>query len=337
VPSTKPALARSDSQKTQAMPQESALSTGPDPVESAVSHDVPVSPLPSLAKTPALSSHTAPSAPAPALSSAERGILSILIHDISPNPFQPRMVFDDARLEEMAQSIRERGILQPLLVRSKPGGGYQLIAGERRLRAAKIAGLTQIPALLANFSDQEVLEAAIVENLQRDDLNPIEEAHAYDSLIKRFGLAHEEVARRVGKDRSTIVNTLRLLRLPADIQDDLRAKRLTAGHARALLALDSEAQALRLREDIHKHALSVRQTEDRARQMLGQKEKASKPRNMPESVAADIRRLEERLVDRLSAKVRLRISTPSTGRIEIAYSSLDELERLCQLLGVGAE
>jgi len=233
----------------------------------------------------------------------------------------------------MAESIRERGVLQPILVR-RVGGAYQLVAGERRLRAAREAGLETIPALTVTLSERELLEVALVENLQRDDLNPIEEARAYDYLCRQFGLSHEEVARHVGKDRSTVVNMLRLLRLPQPIKNDLQTRNLTTGHARALLALDGEDQMLRLHREIRDKGLSVRQTEERVRDLLGDGAPSRrKPRNAP-SLPPEIEDLQTRMTEAVGVRVRLRPQGATTGRVEIQYSSLDELDRICMRLGI---
>lgn len=256
------------------------------------------------------------------------------LDQIRPNPFQPRMEFNPAKLSEMADSIREHGVLQPLLVR-KSQDGYQLVAGERRLRAARLAGLTQVPVLLVSITDQESLEIAMIENLQREDLNPVEEAIAYDTLIKKFALTQEEVAQRVGKDRTTVVNSLRLLRLPPEIREDLREGLLTPGHARALLSLDNEEQILRLRKEILANGLSVRRAEERAKELLGGVIRPQKPRGesgrerLPEIVD-----LENRLTETMGTRVRLRTTHPTRGRLEITYNSLEDLDRICALLGL---
>src|SRR3990172_11567810 len=185
----------------------------------------------------------------------------IPIDAIVPNPQQPRKDFEAKALNELAASMRKSGVIQPVVVRPA-GQGYQLIVGERRWRAAKLAGLERIPAVLREATDAESLELALIENLLREDLNPIEEAEAYQKLLAQFAWTQEELAERVGKDRSSIANCLRLLKLPESIQADLRAGRLTMGHARALLSLGSAADQLRLREEILAHSWSVRATEE---------------------------------------------------------------------------
>ncbi len=297
----------------------------------------------SSAQTPAAPQPPAPAQSTPVPPRAQDGgkplplpgaPAALPLDQIRPNPFQPRMEFNPAKLSEMADSIREHGVLQPLLVR-KSQEGYQLVAGERRLRAARLAGLTEVPVLLVSITDQESLEIAMIENLQREDLNPIEEAIAYDTLIKKFALTQEEVAHRVGKDRTTVVNSLRLLRLPPEIREDLREGLLTPGHARALLSLDNEEQILRLRKEILANGLSVRRAEERAKELLGGVIRPQKPRGesgrerLPEIVD-----LENRLTETMGTRVRLRTTHPTRGRLEITYNSLEDLDRICALLGL---
>src|SRR5256884_9076629 len=188
-------------------------------------------------------------------------LVDVPIDQVEVNPNQPRKVFDFTALDELAASIKASGVIQPIIVR-RVGGAYQLIAGERRWRAARQAGLDRIPAVVREATDSESLELALVENLLREDLNPMEEAEAYQQILGEFGWTQEQLAQRVGRDRSTIANSLRLLKLPLSIQDDLRANRLTMGHARALLALTSLADQMKLRDDILSQSWSVRDTEE---------------------------------------------------------------------------
>jgi len=203
------------------------------------------------------------SSPGPASSAEGPGAATVElpIDAIAPNPQQPRKDFDDKALQDLSASLRQSGVLQPVVVR-RLGDGYQLIVGERRWRAAKLAGITRIPAVIREVSDAQSLELALVENLLREDLNPMEEAEAYQRLLAEFGWTQEELAQRVARDRSSVANCLRLLKLPELIQADLRAGRLTMGHARALLPLDSPVEQLRLREQILAHSWSVRTTEE---------------------------------------------------------------------------
>ena len=244
----------------------------------------------------------------------------IPIEEIGPNPNQPRKTFDINGLQELSASMRQSGVLQPVVVR-RVGSGYQLIVGERRLRAAKLAGLERLPAVIREATDAESLELALVENLLREDLNPIEEAEAYQRLLAEFGWTQEELAGRVGKDRSSIANCLRLLKLPTVIQDDLRAGRLTMGHARALLSLTSAADQLKLREEILAHSWSVRTTEEGV-------QRSHIPRRAARR-SAELTALEDLLRERLATRVRL-VGSERRGRIEIVYASREELERLIE-------
>src|SRR5213594_1771614 len=249
-------------------------------------------------------------------------LVDVAIDQIEVNPNQPRKVFDFTALDELAASIKASGVIQPIIVR-RVGGAYQLIAGERRWRAARQAGLDRIPALVREASDAESLELALVENLLREDLNPMEEAEAYQQILGEFGWTQEQLAQRVGRDRSTIANSLRLLKLPVSIQDDLRANRLTMGHARALLALTSLADQMKLRDDILAQSWSVRATEEGV-----QKQRASPPPRR----SAELSALEESLQRALLTRVRV-VGNERRGRIEIVYATTDELNRLATALG----
>jgi ParB family transcriptional regulator, chromosome partitioning protein len=254
-------------------------------------------------------------------------LMQIRVDQVEANPNQPRKAFDSNALEELSASIRSSGLIQPVVVR-RHGSGFQLIAGERRWRAARHAGLTQIPAIVREVTDAESLELALVENLLREDLNPMEEGEAFDRLLTQFGWTQEELAQRVGKDRSSISNALRLLRLPLPIQEDLRSGRLTMGHARALLALATPAEQLKLRDDILVHDWSVRATEDSIRTTTESRPRRPKQRRRSPELAA----VEDALQRTLMTRVRV-VGSERQGRIEIVYANAEELERLTGLLG----
>jgi ParB family transcriptional regulator, chromosome partitioning protein len=252
----------------------------------------------------------------------DRGIVQIDVGAIAPNPLQPRERFDPEALAELADSIRQHGLLQPLLV-SQQDDVYTLIAGERRWRAARAAGLATVPAVVREVTPRQQLELALVENLQREDLNPLESATAYQQLIQDHGLTQEEVAQRVGKNRSTIANTLRLLRLPREAMEALNDVLISEGHARALLLCPEPAQQRDLLAVVIREGLSVRQTEARARHMARDHEaNPSAPR-----ADADVLALQDRLREMLQTKVELHHG-PSGGRMVIHYYSNEELEAL---------
>jgi len=257
------------------------------------------------------------------LAKGEPGIVEIPLVEIRPSPFQPRKRFDDKKLDELAASIRAQGILSPVIVRQIPGG-YELVAGERRLRAAERAGLERIPAVVREMSNAEMLEVALIENVQREDLNPIEEAEVYRRLVEEFGLTQEEMAARVGKDRASIANTLRLLKLPHPIREDLIEGAMSAGHGRALLGLEGRDFQLKAREAVIRRGLSVRATELLVKRL----------KNGPAAQDRTIRRkapglaqAEEQLRRTLATKVRI-IRRGQRGRIEVEFYSEDDLDRL---------
>jgi ParB family chromosome partitioning protein len=256
---------------------------------------------------------------------ADTELLHVPLDQIRTNPYQPRQRFDPQRLQELAESIKQQGVVQPIVVR-RSHGSFELVAGERRLRAAQMAGFASIPALVKQASDQEMLEFALLENLQREDLNPIEEARAYHRLQHEFRLRQGDVARRVGKDRSSVANVLRLLQLPEVIQDDVEAGRLSMGHARALLALDLEAEQLRLRALVLAQGLSVRATEERVRKLRQPHAGKGTPSRPAHVMAA-----EDTLRRSLGARVAIRVGRRS-GKIEITYKGEEDLQRLLSLL-----
>ncbi|GMQ85477.1 MAG: hypothetical protein BMS9Abin07_1043 [Acidimicrobiia bacterium] len=260
------------------------------------------------------------------------GFAEIDIAAVKPNPRQPRHRFDNEAMEELAASIREVGVLQPIVLRqASEEGAYVLIAGERRLRAAELAGMSKIPAVIRpTMSDERDLTEALIENLQRTDLSPLEQAAAYQNLLEDFGMTHEDVADRVGKSRSAVTNTLRLLQLPPAIQGMLDRGELAAGHARALLSVDDPAYALHLARRAVDEGLSVRSVEEAARERAVPPESSSR-RRPPEARPAAIIELEERLTHRLGTEVSIK-PKGEAGRLVIRYSSLDDLEQIYRAL-----
>lgn len=262
-------------------------------------------------------------------------VSEILIDSIVVNPHQPRRVFRDQELQSLAASIKVDGVIQPVTVtKTSTPGKYMLIAGERRLRASKIAGATKIPAIIREpMTEQEQLRVALIENIQRQDLNVVEEAEAYHSLISDFGLTQEQCADKVGKERSTVANILRILQLPREVQDDLVEGRLTMGHGRALLGLEDKKAILRARDIVIKKAMSVRQTEQLCKSYKeGSSLEGASGSNPKTSQAADLGYIADGLRAALKTKVKL-TGTGSKGRIEISYFSAVELERLLTAMG----
>jgi len=270
----------------------------------------------------------APAAPAPP-AAAEREPARPTELDIDllvPNPRQPREHIDEARLEELAQSIRSHGVIQPVVAR-RVDGRYEIVAGERRWRAAQRAGLLKVPVVIRDVDDERLLEVALVENIQREDLNPIEEAQAYRRLADQFHLSQEAIAAAVGKDRATVANYMRLLRLPAEIRNDLAQGQLSMGHARALLALLDENAQRRIAREVVSRGLSVREAE-----ALTRRESApAAPAPPPKKIDPNTRAAEEQLKLALGTRVRIN-RRGKGGRIEIDFSNEDELQRLYELL-----
>ena len=244
--------------------------------------------------------------------------------EIQPNPFQPRKSFSVEPLQELVESIREKGILQPLLVRRK-GDGYELIAGERRWRAAQRAGIREIPILVRDVSDSEMLEISLIENIQRENLNPIEEAEAYRRLMEQFHLTQEEISKRVGKDRTTIANTVRLLKLPPEVKLSLAEGKITMGHARAFLGLDGVEKQKLLLKRLLSGGLSVRQTESLVKRLRARS--SPSPRKPDPEWGALI----EELQHALGTKIRI-VGRRKRGKIEIDFYSAEELDRIVELL-----
>ena len=256
------------------------------------------------------------------------GVLQVPIWQIEPNPLQPRTVFQAEKLGELAQSIKSNGIIQPLIV-SQKGDRYQLVAGERRWRAAQMAALETVPVVVQDFAGNKFLEIALIENIQREDLNPIEVAQAFDRLAKELGLSHEQIAQRTGKDRTTVTNLLRLLKLPADIQLLLAEHRLSMGHARAILGLPSPELQIQVAEKAAAGGLSVRQVERLVQRMTTTRE----PKTL-EQAAQDpnVKAAIEELERVLGTRVRIVEKSEQRGRIEVEYYSLDDLSRIYELI-----
>ncbi len=255
-------------------------------------------------------------------------VLQLSVDQIDPNPLQSRTVFQAERLQELAQSIKVNGVIQPLVVRSR-GGRYQLVAGERRWRASRMIGLEKVPVVVQEISDEQLLEVTLIENIQREDLTPLEVARAFERLAKDLGLSHEEIATRTGKERSTITNTLRLLRLPADVQQLVSEHRLSMGHARAILGLPTEELQRQVAEKASAQGLSVRQVERLIQRMTESRE----PKPVEESLEdPNVRAAVQELERVLGTRVRIVPKSEQKGRIEIDYYSPEDLDRIYGLI-----
>ncbi|HSR29860.1 MAG TPA: ParB/RepB/Spo0J family partition protein [Anaerolineae bacterium] len=256
------------------------------------------------------------------------GVTQVSVSAISPNPMQPRTALNPEALAELASSVGEHGLIQPLIVTKQGPEQYQLIAGERRWQAARMAGMTTVPVIVKEATPQQVLELALVENIQRADLNPLEEASAFRQLVEEFGLTQEQVADRVGKSRVTVTNTMRLLRLPSVVKQALADGTIREGHARALLALPTpEAQAAALKTVVSKD-LSVRQTEELVRRLLAEPQ----PKPAAQPVSPEIRALEEEFRDTLGTKVNLYRNRKGRGRLVIHFYSEEELQSIYDVI-----
>jgi ParB family chromosome partitioning protein len=245
---------------------------------------------------------------------------------LTPNPYQPRMHIEESRLDELAQSVRANGVIQPIIVR-KVGDRHEIVAGERRWRAAQRAGLLKVPIVVREIEDDKLLEIALIENIQREDLNPVEEAQAYRRLSEESHLSQEAIASAVGKDRATVANYIRLLRLPAETRNDLASGALSTGHARALLALADEATQRRIGRDVVARGLSVRETEALVRREVGPRPAPPEPKRIDPNTRA----AEEHLKLALGTPVRI-IRKGKGGRIEIDFKDEDQLQRVYELL-----
>jgi len=253
---------------------------------------------------------------------------NISIESIDSNPFQPRTSFDEQSLEELASSIKKLGIVQPLTVRETGDGRYQLIAGERRLRAARRAGLTHVPAFIRTADDQAMLELALVENIQREDLDAVEVAISFQRLIEECKLTQEELSERVGKQRSTVTNYLRLLKLPAEIQLGIKNKQLMMGHARTLVNIEDPKKQINIYYKIIDGELSVRQAEELVRQLQSEKIKDPEKQERKQKLNQDFSRLSEHLGSIFAAKVNFRINEQGKGKIVIPFEDPEEMERI---------
>ncbi|HEY0994044.1 MAG TPA: ParB/RepB/Spo0J family partition protein [Kofleriaceae bacterium] len=290
----------------------------------------PIGPLTPASPAAAAGGHALGAAAAQAAPARARTYFAAGIEELYPSPEQPRRRFDETKLGELAESMKTHGVIVPLVVRPRPEGGYFLIAGERRWRAAQRAGLHEVPVVVQDVEQGTALERALVENLQRADLGPLEEAGAYQRLVDEFGLTQEEIAARIGKDRSTIANSIRLLKLPPPVRQLVEDERLSMGHARALLALDEPAAIERAARHVVERQLSVRATETLVKHAKEPEDRRPPPR--PHK-SASVRDLEDRLTRALGGPVAITEDEPGkAGRIEIRYMNLDHLERLLDRL-----
>ena len=250
------------------------------------------------------------------------GRFEVAVDDVRPNPYQPRKTFDKARLQELADSIRQHGVFTPILVK-RSLGGYELIAGERRLRACRLAGIKKIPAIEMEFDDQQMMEIALLENIQREDLNAIEEAKAYEKLIQKVGYTQEELARRIGKSREHVANMMRLLKLPARLQQHVTAHELSMGHVRALLSLEDETMMEEVAQKAIREQLSVRAVEKLVKSMV-----QPKPKKKEKARDIHMEAVEHRLQERFQTTVKV-----ANGQIVIRYDGDDDLNRILEMIG----
>jgi len=262
------------------------------------------------------------------LDATPAGVRELTIADIGPNPFQPRSRFDDEAIQELAASIKSTGVLQPVLVRRTTEGGYQLVAGERRLRAARVAGLERIPAVVRDVGEREMTELALIENIQREDLNPIDEANAYQGLAERVGLTHDQISERVGKQRASITNSLRLLALPPEVLEMVSRGTLTAGHARALLAIPGADDQIAAARYVHSKGFSVRRTEAFVRRRV--RRQHARPRAARPGWTLE---WETKLQQKFGTRVTIGTGRGG-GKVEFEYYGQQDLERLLEAWGV---
>jgi len=260
-------------------------------------------------------------------SSGKDSLRQLPLDVISPGPYQPRSIFDTDRLQELAESIRHQGVIQPVVVRLSGDKQYELIAGERRWRAAQMAGIEKIPAIIRDVPDEIAIAMALVENIQRENLNPIEEATALRRLVDEFQMTHQEAGDAVGRSRSAVSNLLRLLELSAEVRELVDARHLEMGHARALLTLEPDLQAQAAREVVRKE-LSVRETEQLVRRLK------NPPARKSQLIDPDVQRLQDKLSEKLCAKVKLQYNARGKGKMVVSYNSADELEGILEQMGL---
>lgn len=256
----------------------------------------------------------------------DKGVCELKINQIEPNTGQPRKLFDEEKLKTLAESIKQHGVVQPIIVRKEEGDVYRIVAGERRWRAARIAGLNTIPAVVKDISDRERMEIALIENLQREDLNPVEEAEAFDKLMKEYSLTQEQISEIIGKSRPAIANSLRLLGLSKKIKEYIVEEKLTSGHARALIPIEDEKLQISAAEEVIRRSLNVRDTEKLVKMYLDRKEK--KPKKVSDEHYLEI---EEKLKNIFGTKVKL-LPNNKKGKIMIEYYSSEELERIIEMV-----
>ena len=256
---------------------------------------------------------------------------NVNISDVETNPFQPRTDFDQVALHELADSIKVQGLIQPITVRQKESGGYQLISGERRLRASKLAGLTEIPAYIRSANDQQMLEMALIENIQRENLNAIEVALSFQRMMEECNLKQDQLGDRVGKNRTTVTNYLRLLKLPPLIQISIRDQKISMGHARALINVDQADKQLFIHDEIIEKGLSVRKVEELVRS-INSVEVKPKPAKRIAATPFEYQKLQKDLASKFATKVKLKVNDNGKGAIEIPFVSQDDLSRILELL-----
>jgi ParB family chromosome partitioning protein len=255
----------------------------------------------------------------------------IKLSEIETNPFQPRTDFDEQALKELADSIKLQGLIQPITVRRLNANSYQLISGERRFRASKLAGLTQVPAYVRTANDQQMLEMALIENIQREDLNAIEVALSFQRMIDECSLKQDELGERVSKNRSTVTNYLRLLKLPPAIQASIRDGQISMGHAKAMITMEDPTKQIFVHQHIIKEGLSVRKTEELVRDL--QKPPVKKEGKQPEPISFQLQKIQDELASRFSTRVKLKMGDQGRGTIEIPFLSDDDLTRILETLG----